>query len=62
MKHRTNKYLNNIVEQDHGPMKGFNSLKSTERFCRIFDELINFYKVTRDKKLKEQIQNTDKII
>ena len=59
VKHRTNQYLNNMIEQDHrgikqryGPMRGFNSFKSAERFCRAFDELINFYKVTGDRKTK----------
>ena len=55
MKHRTNQYLNNMIEQDHRgikqryrPMRGFNSFKSAKQFCRAFDELINFYKVTGD--------------
>ena len=32
-------------------MRGFNSFKSAERFCRVFDE-IHFYKVTGDRKTK----------
>ena len=50
--HRTNQYLNNLIEQDHrgikqryGPMKGFKSLESASRFCRAHDELRNYYKV-----------------
>jgi len=49
--HRTNQYLNNLIEQDHrgikrryGPMKGFKSLESASRFCRAHDELRNDYK------------------
>ena len=50
--HRTNQYLNNLIEQDHrgikqryGPMKGFKSFESASRFCRAHDELRNDYKV-----------------
>ena len=39
--HRTNKYLNNLIEQDHrgikqqyGPMKGFAYFEATHRFCK----------------------------
>jgi putative transposase len=39
--HRTNKYLNNLIEQDHrgikqryGPMKGFASFEAADRFCK----------------------------
>src|SRR5580700_3271630 len=48
VKHRTNQYLNNRIEQDHrgikgryGPMRGFKSHQSASRFCRCFDELRN---------------------
>jgi putative transposase len=48
VKHRTNQYLNNRIEQDHrgvkgryGPMRGFKSTQSAARFCRSFDELRN---------------------
>src|SRR5277367_3817698 len=48
IKHRTNQYLNNRIEQDHrgikgryGPMRGFKSHESPSRFCRCFDELRN---------------------
>src|SRR5580698_5543880 len=47
-KHRTNRYLNNRIEQDHrgvkgryGPMRGFKSSDSASHFCRGFDELRN---------------------
>jgi putative transposase len=43
--HRTNRYLNNHVEQDHRgikqryrPMYGFKQGGSAARFCRLFDE------------------------
>jgi transposase-like protein len=49
VKHRTNQYLNNRIEQDHRgikgryqPMRGFKSSLSAARFCRGFDELRNF--------------------
>jgi putative transposase len=48
VKHRTNQYLNNRIEQDHRgikgryrPMRGFKSHYSAARFCRCFDELRN---------------------
>jgi transposase-like protein len=48
--HRTNKYLNNRLEQDHRgikqryyPMRGFGSLVSASRFCRAFDEVRQFF-------------------
>lgn len=47
--HRTNRYLNNLIEQDHRgikqryrPMRGFKSFPSAARFCRAFDEVRNF--------------------
>jgi putative transposase len=48
VKHRTNRYLNNRIEQDHRgikgryrPMRGFKSPESAARFCRGYDELRN---------------------
>ena len=62
--HRTNKYLNNLIEQDHrgikqryGPMKGFASFEAADRFCKAYDELRNYYKSTQrgqKKSLKDQ--------
>ena len=47
--HRTNRYLNNHLEQDHRgikqrvrPMLGFKRFTSAARFCRAHDELRNF--------------------
>jgi putative transposase len=49
VQHRTNRYLNNRIEQDHrgikaryGPMRGFKSHTSAVRFCLSFDELRNY--------------------
>ena len=49
VQHRTNKYLNNCLEQDHRgikqrsyPMHGFGSFDSAARFCSAFDELRNY--------------------
>jgi transposase-like protein len=48
VKHRTNQYLNNRIEQDHrgikgrfGAMRGFKSPDSASRFCLCYDELRN---------------------
>jgi putative transposase len=47
--HRTNRYLNNHLEQDHRgikhriwPMGGFKNVDSAKRFCRVHDEVRNF--------------------
>jgi transposase-like protein len=49
VQHRTNRYLNNRLEQDHRgikgryqPMRGFKCPRSIDRFCRGYDELRNF--------------------
>jgi transposase-like protein len=49
VRHRTNRYLNNHLEQDHRgikqrtrPMRGFKSVESAKRFCRVHDEVRNF--------------------
>jgi putative transposase len=48
VKHRTSRYLNNRLEQDHRgiksryqPMRGFQCPRSADRFCRCYDELRN---------------------
>lgn len=50
VEHRTNKYLNNRLEQDHRgikqryyPMRGFGNFDSASRFCRAFDEQMNYF-------------------
>src|ERR1700760_3332032 len=49
VRHRTSRYLNNRMEQDHRgikgryrPMRGFKGPRSAARFCRGYDELRNF--------------------
>ncbi len=50
--HRTNRYLNNRLEQDHrgikqrySSMRGFGSVASASRFYRAFDEVRQFFRV-----------------
>ncbi len=57
--HRTNRYLNNRLEQDHRgikqryyPMRGFGSVASASRFCRAFDEVCQFFQVRTAMKQK----------
>jgi len=55
--HRTSRYLNNRLEQDHRgikqryyPMRGFGSFKSASRFCQAFDEQRDYFRYrTRPK-------------
>jgi transposase-like protein len=54
VQHRTNKYLNNRLEQDHRsikqryyPMRGFGTVEAAARFCRAFDELRNYLRPRR---------------
>lgn len=55
--HRTNRYLNNRMEQDHRgikqryyPMRGFGNYDSASRFCSAFDEQRNYFRYrTRPK-------------
>jgi putative transposase len=49
--HRTNRYLNNHLEQDHRglkqryrPMGGFKTFLTAARFCRLFDEIRGFFR------------------
>ena len=49
VEHRTSKYLNNRLEQDHRgikqryyPMRGFGTFEAAARFCCAFDELRNY--------------------
>ncbi len=49
--HRTSRYLNNRVEQDHRgikqryyPMRGFGSSKAASRFCTEFDEKRDYFR------------------
>jgi len=52
VQHRTSKYLNNRLEQDHRgikqryyPMRGFGTFASAARFCGAFDELRNYFRL-----------------
>src|SRR4029434_113235 len=56
VRHRTNCYLNNHLEQDHRgikqrirPMGGFKSVESAKRFCRVHDEVRNFLRPRSDR-------------
>lgn len=51
VKHRTSRYLNNRLEQDHRgikqryyPMRGFGSFHAAARFCRAFDEQKDYFR------------------
>lgn len=55
--HRTNRYLNNHLEQDHRGIKhrtyprgGFKSFTSAERFCRVYDEVRHFFRARSQRK------------
>ncbi len=52
VRHRCNRYLNNLTEQSHraikqrySPMLGFGSFTSAARFCTAFDELRQYFRV-----------------
>jgi putative transposase len=51
VKHRTSRYLNNRLEQDHRgvkqryyPMRGFGSFEAASRFCLAFDEQRDYFR------------------
>jgi putative transposase len=51
VQHRTSKYFNNRLEQDHRgikqrsyPMRGFGTVEAAARFCCAFDELRNYFR------------------
>lgn len=57
VEHRTSKYKNNHLEQDHRgvkgrtrPMRGFKSPVSASRFCRTHDEVRNFLRPATQRK------------
>ena len=54
VKHRTSRYRNNRLEQDHrastqrySPMRGFGSLDAAARFCTAHDELRDPFRYRR---------------
>jgi putative transposase len=63
--HRTNRYLNNRLEQDHRgikqryyPMRGFGSVAAASRFCRDFDDVRQFFQVRTS--MKHQVSLTQR--
>lgn len=57
--HRTNRYLNNRLEQDHRgikqryyPMRGFGSFDVASRCCRAFDEQRDYFRYRAKPKEK----------
>ena len=51
VEHRTSRYLNNRMEQDHRgvkqryyPMRGFGNVQSASRFCSAFDEQRDYFR------------------
>ncbi|WP_451984530.1 IS6 family transposase [Azospirillum endophyticum] len=57
IEHRTSKYKNNHLEQDHRgvkgrtrPMRGFKTRASAARFCRAHDEVRNFLRPATKRK------------
>lgn len=52
VKHRDSKYMNNRLEQDHrgtrsrlSVMKGFKNIFSALRFCRVFEEVRQLFRM-----------------
>jgi putative transposase len=57
VEHRTSKYFNNHLEQDHRgvkgryrPMRGFQTHTSAARFCRAHDEVRDFFRPATRRK------------
>jgi putative transposase len=55
--HRTNRYLNNHLEQDHRGIKqrihsmcGFKRFVSAAQFCRVYDEVRHFFRTRSRRK------------
>jgi transposase-like protein len=51
VQHRTNRYLNNLIDQDHRgvkqryyPMRGFGTFDAAARFCHAYDEQRNYFR------------------
>jgi len=54
VRHRTSRYMNNRIEQDHRgvkqryyPMRGFGSFVSAARFCPAFEEQRQYFRAVR---------------
>src|SRR5437016_1014538 len=59
VEHRTSRYLNNRLEQDHRcikqryyPMRGFGNFNSASRFCSAFDEQRHYFRYRTRAKQK----------
>jgi len=59
VKHRTSRYLNNRLEQDHRavkqryyPMRGFGAFEAASRFCSAFDEQRDYFRYRTKPKEK----------
>jgi putative transposase len=66
--HRTNKYLNNRMEQDQRgikqrnyPIRGFGSFESATRFCRAFDEQRDYFRYRTRRKQKVPLSAQSRI-
>ena len=64
VRHRTSRYMNNRIEQDHRgikqryyPMRGFGSFEAAARFCTAHDELRDHFRFRQH--LKETVSLTD---
>ena len=52
--HRTSRYLNTLIEQDHRsikqryyPMRGFKTIRSAARFCSAHEEQRQYFRARR---------------
>ncbi len=74
-KHRDSKYMNNIIEANHGKtksrlsvMKGFKNILSALKFCAVYEEVRQFFRVknkTRKKRhsiIASKINDYQKIV
>lgn len=66
--HRTSRYLNNRVEQDHRgvkqryyPMRGFGRFEAASRFCPAFDEQRNYFRYQAEPKEKVSLSEQRQI-
>jgi len=60
-KHRDSKYMNNLIEQHHRGiksrykvMKGFKNIFSTLRFCTVFEEIQQFFRIKNKSRSKKR--------
>jgi putative transposase len=67
--HRTNRSLNNRLEQDHRgikqryyPMRGFGSVASAARSCLAFEEVRQFFRVRTTMKQKVSLAHQREVL